>query len=172
MAVFPIFGRKQKKITTLDEWRKFAPPQFPDRQWKIGRSAMELARAWVEGCLPLEVEELLQSSPITKGFVPSCAWAELQTPLDGLDGNTRTHDLVVRGHVSGLKKFILAVEGKADESFDKTIAKRLAQVERKGIPSGVPKRIFDLAQAVMHSTTNDVAGLHYQLLVVGSRHPY
>jgi hypothetical protein len=163
-GIFPIYGRDKRKITTLDEWYAFAPPAQRQKHWKPGRSAMELAKAWLPGRLPAEVCTLLQTSESTGGFVPRCAWAEVNTPLDRLRGNTRNHDLLLYGHDSKGLDLILAVEGKADESFGKTIKQRLAEVKRKRKPSHVPERVAQLAQAVLDSTTDAVQELRYQLL--------
>jgi hypothetical protein len=162
--MFPIYGRKKRKITTLQEWFEFAPPAQGKKHWKCGRSAKELARAWLQGGLPQEVRALLSSSEATEGFVPACAWAELKTPLDSLRGNTRNHDLLVHGHDTKGLGLILAIEGKADEGFGKTIEQRLAEVMRKGKQSNVPKRVSQLAQAVLGSTADAVKNLRYQLL--------
>src|SRR2546421_166990 len=59
------------RIATLDEWLEKAPPKRGEAQWRDGRSAKELARAWLAargtGDVPPEVRALLDSRPETQG---------------------------------------------------------------------------------------------------------
>ena len=51
-------------ITNVDEWLEHAGPTIPGKQWVEGRSAMEAARAWLEGAPngpPKEIDHLPRS---------------------------------------------------------------------------------------------------------------
>ncbi|MBX6366215.1 MAG: hypothetical protein IRZ00_20405 [Gemmatimonadetes bacterium] len=57
-------------IRTVPEWREFAPPEYPDRQWQPGHSALELAAAWCGGgapAVPPQLADLLESHEDTRG---------------------------------------------------------------------------------------------------------
>jgi hypothetical protein len=88
----------------------------------------------------------------------------VRTPLDKLRGNTRNHDLLVHGHDKKGLDQILAIEGKADEGFGKTVEQRLAEAKRQGARSNLPERISRLAQAILGSPPDAVKKLRYQLL--------
>lgn len=137
-------------ITGVWTWFCAAPPKKGERQWKAGRSAMELANAWCRGVTPAPPREMLDaldSHPDTAGFVAWDATAELTTPLDAQRGETRNHDLVVCGHANGTP-VLVAVEAKAGERFgDCTLEQQLAAGLAKG-GSGLPRRIALLVQAL------------------------
>jgi len=44
-----IEGPNGRAILSVEDWRTYAPPKRGDVQWKDGRSAMELAKAWFGG---------------------------------------------------------------------------------------------------------------------------
>src|SRR5579872_6453476 len=113
-------------IVTLDDWKRLAPPRSPG-QWVDGRSAKEVARAWLEGSgdsLPDEVHAALCIHPM---FGPVVAWEaepEARLPFDEFPGETRNSDLAVIAR-DGFGPYVLAVEAKADESFSETVAEAL-----------------------------------------------
>ncbi|MBW3554819.1 MAG: hypothetical protein KY466_15005 [Gemmatimonadetes bacterium] len=56
--------KQGRELTTLDQWHAAMPPRVRDRQWKDGRSAKELARAWVgtsSVVVPEELTRLLET---------------------------------------------------------------------------------------------------------------
>ena len=89
-------------ITTIEEWFEKAPPARGEKHWKDGRSAKELARRWLRGRLPAEIQELLESHPATAGFVADYAVPETRTHFDEFSG-PRCHDLIVMGKAAGKK---------------------------------------------------------------------
>ena len=126
-------------------------PKGAEKQWKDGRSAKELARAWCPTSAPalsVEMIDTLNSHRDTAGFVAGEAIPELVTPLDAEKGEARNHDLAVVGVAAGVG-VLVAVEVKAGEPFgDKTVAQCLpagAMTPR----SGVPRRIAGLVEAIM-----------------------
>ena len=54
-----IEGPNGRAILSVEDWRTYAPPKRGDVQWKDGRSAMELAKAWFRGGVLAAPEELL-----------------------------------------------------------------------------------------------------------------
>ena len=137
-------------ISGMWSWFAAAPPKGAEKQWKDGRSAKELARAWCRAgipSMPAEMVETLSSHSDTVGFVAWDAIPELVTPLDAERGEARNHDLVVVGVANGAATLV-GVEAKAGEPFgDKTVAQRLAA----GVAtprSGVSRRIAGLVEAI------------------------
>ena len=71
-----------KPIQSVDDWFRFAPPKRGAEQWRDGRSAKELARAWFrcpEASPPAELNRLLASHPALNGLVveeavPECSF--------------------------------------------------------------------------------------------------
>jgi hypothetical protein len=168
-APFPIWGRAHQPIRSLEEWLRHAPPAGRERQWREGRSALELARHWLPGRLPDEVKRVLATSGAFRDFAPVEAFAEYRTRLDHFAGGTRTHDLLVTGSVNATDNgtALLDVEGKADESFGPTIGERLAaaRVSRGRNPrSRATERVEWLCQSVLDARPEDVEPLRYQLL--------
>lgn len=166
---FPIWGRNHQPIRSLEEWLINAPPAGRERQWREGRSALELARHWAGGRLPEDLRRLLTMSDTFRDFAPVEAFAEYRTRLDRLTGGTRNHDLLVVGSVSGPAEGIalLDIEGKADEPFGPTIGERLAaaHLERERNPrSRAVERVEWLCQAVFGVRPSAVEHLRYQLL--------
>lgn len=99
----------------ISDWRRWSPPK-EDYQWKAGRSAMELARAWFtapQPVIPPEVRGLLDSHADTRGAELTEGWPECVTKLP-YPGEGRNHDLVVIGSI-GARKLLVSVEGKVDE---------------------------------------------------------
>jgi hypothetical protein len=69
--------------TPIKSWEEWSRPKR-DYQWKEGRSAMELAKAWFshEGpTVPPEVESILLTHPRLEGLELIRAIPELVTPL-------------------------------------------------------------------------------------------
>lgn len=113
-----LHDRKQRAIT---DWRHWTPPKG-EGQWRAGRSAMELARAWFTAPTPVvpgEISALLDSHSETRGTVLTDGWPELVTPLP-YPGEGRNHDLIAIGFV-GSRRILLAVEGKVDETLGEEV---------------------------------------------------
>jgi hypothetical protein len=190
---FRIEGPGGQEIGSLADWLKYAPPKKRDKHWKPGRSAMELARAWLDDghgpTVPAEVAELLESHDVTRWFVPERGIPEWVTTLDDFAGEHRNHDLVVIGEAAG-GRTLLAVEAKADESYGdytvdrylrmcrkrevervKKVTEAIAAGKRPPRPSNAAARIKQLCAALFgppRSRIEDVAEvakpLRYQLI--------
>ena len=106
-----------KNNRPIRDWRNWSRPKEP-YQWKSGRSAMELARAWFTSRVPItppEIAGLLDSRDETRGALLEEGWPELKTELPER-GEGRNHDLVLIGS-AGTRRLLVAVEGKVDETM-------------------------------------------------------
>ncbi len=125
-------AKSDHSIQSLLDWERLAPPKSP-HHWLDGRSAKEVARAWLENglALPSEVESALASHP---GFGPVLSWdaePEARLPFDSFAGEQRNSDLLVLAR-DARGPYVLAVESKADESYGETIADAFADaLERR-----------------------------------------
>jgi hypothetical protein len=164
--------RKQgQAIHTLDDWKTHAPPKS-DTHWVEGRSAMELARAWIgndDGQLPEEVARMLAAHPDFGAVQAWIAEPEARLPFDEHRGEPRNADLcIVATDARG--DYLIAVEGKADEPFGQTVGAALAQALEAKVRNpasraleriaGLAQRLFDVAD----QGDGTLADLRYQLL--------
>jgi hypothetical protein len=120
-------------IRSLADWEQYAPPKSP-RHWVDGRSAKEVARAWLEGggaTMPQEVREVLSSHPRFGDVLSWDAEPEARLRFDDFPGEPRNSDLLVIANDS-FGPYVLAVEAKADEPYGATLAEALgAALERR-----------------------------------------
>lgn len=68
-------------IRNLDDWLRHGGPARKEEQWVDGRSAKELAKAWIGPIVPAELTRLMESHEVTRGFVFERAIPERETPL-------------------------------------------------------------------------------------------
>lgn len=111
------------KITSIDEWFAYSPPVKGAIQWKDGRSAKELAKAWFktsEVQMSDELISLLQTHPTTNGFQMEVGIPEKETVLDDFRGSGRNHDMVLIGKTDS-ERILIAIEAKTDESLGERI---------------------------------------------------
>lgn len=163
--------KAERTITSLRDWEIHAGPKSAN-QWVDGRSAKEVARAWLAGGgnrLPEEVENALKGN---KNYGPTQSWIaepEAKLRFDGFAGEPRNSDLAV--HVKDKAgDYILAVEAKADESFGDTIKKAtqaaIARLKANPRSNGL-KRIHQLKAAILGRNPDDEEAdsiIRYQLL--------
>jgi hypothetical protein len=170
-STFVVMNADGKRIRSLAQWRRLAPPAGGDRQWVPGRSAMEAARAWSGLVVPHDVLEGIGSVEELAGFRPATVLAELVTPLDDF-GEGRNHDLIVLG-IAGGKRVVIGIEVKSDEQLGPRIGPYLEQVEQendhrraeaKTRLSRVPERIRNLTHLVFGDAAVDLVDARYQLL--------
>lgn len=159
-----------RRIETLEEWEMHAGPKRPT-QWKDGRSAKEIARAWLSahGSFPAEVTALFANHP---HFGPVSSWdaePEARLPFDKFAGEPRNSDLVIYANDQH-GSLLIAVEAKADEFFGNTVTNELAAAvkTRQNKPSSNKvTRIEQLLVALMgHGLHEDpsMGSLRYQLM--------
>lgn len=158
-------------ISSLSEWLEYAPPKSADH-WVDGRSAKEVACAWLEGdgnSMPSEVHEALAVHP---SFGPVVSWEaepEAKLRFDSFLGEPRNCDLAVYAS-DAAGPYVLAIEAKADETYGETVAKAFAAALERRIKnprSNGIARIDLLAGSFLRPRAEGApktANLRYQLL--------
>lgn len=114
------FFVKGEETTGPDDWRQVLAD--PEKHWKTGYSAKALAYCWEEARgFPPEVLKVLSEieSPDPHGLQLYQGHVEHTTSITGRGKASQTDLLVKARSVRG--PVIVAVEGKVDEGFDKTI---------------------------------------------------
>lgn len=108
---------------TPEVWRSLL--KNPEKHWRDGYSAKELAMSWLhaDGLSP-KVESVLRRSPHFHDIEMLLGVPEHRVSLPGR-GFASQNDLWVLAQAGG--RFVsIAVEGKGEESFDKTVGELLA----------------------------------------------
>ena len=143
----------EKNIINYDDWKIECPPKKADKQWKPGRSAMELAKYMTEKFpnVPSEIENAL------KVLVPESSnfdWdAEYVTPLPGR-GEGRNHDAILWN-----EDIVVTIEAKADEPLGNLIID-----EMKGSSVNKLCRISEMLKLMFKGNFKKYGELRYQLL--------
>jgi hypothetical protein len=162
---------KQPNGSSINTWQEWTRPK-KDYQWKTGRSALELARAWFRQDTPQPPKELLSllhSSKRLSNLKLISGIPELVTAL--LErGEGRNHDLALNGNTDR-EQVTITIEAKADEPFgNDTIleywSKAIKRRER-GESTRVPERIEQLLSLVDPDTPVNQTkwkDIRYQLL--------
>jgi hypothetical protein len=140
-----------------EDWKRFLAD--PDRHWKHGYSAFALAARWeqyaaIDTGLAPEITALLAprfDTPVLLFAVP-----EHKVPLPG--GSTASQNDVWALVRSGSEHLSVAVEGKAEESFDVTIGEWLAHDSR-----GKAARL-DYLVGLLGLEGKDLDSIRYQFL--------
>ncbi|MBJ6727174.1 DUF6946 family protein [Geomesophilobacter sediminis] len=155
-------------ITCWEDWTR------PKReyQWKEGRSAMELAKAWFREetlSVPTELESLLLSIPWLRGVKLLTGVPEKVTRLPQR-GEGRNHDLALIGQTTD-HGLTVCIEAKADEAFgNETVSEYWQRAMKRRvceISTKAPERIQALLQMVGHTeapTEWNWGAVRYQLL--------
>lgn len=124
---------EQRQITSVDEWLEWAGPLGGEKQWAEGRSAKEVAKAWLRPdgtvCVPPDLQALLVSNASLASFRVATVIPELPTPLGDVPRGARRHDLVILGVDSSGRRTLVGVEAKADEPFDAPVSRRIAAAQ-------------------------------------------
>jgi len=162
------------EIHSIDEWYQFAPPRGGERHWQDGRSAKELARAWVDRGLgphvPQELAALLNDNRLGVPLDEWIAYPEHRVPIDRLPGEPPNIDLAIDFKDGDRPPLAVCIEAKADEPFGEevfvkltTAAWKIAHDER----TNVVTRIQTLAARLLPPWGAGLAHLgelRYQLL--------
>lgn len=165
--------KNDQEIRSVEEWFRHAPPRGGQIQWRDGRSAKELAKAWCpEGAVPgvpLEISELLTTQVALDSLELEWVEPEARVHFDNVPGEPRNADLVAVGEVGQLR-VALSVEAKADEPFGQAVVVELsAAVHRVAHDEGRGKlnRILKLADALFSPRRGGeprLGEIRYQLL--------
>jgi hypothetical protein len=126
-----------------------------ERHWKQGRSAHALAYVWQGPGFPPAVDQVLKTLSVFKSAQLIDAFLERQTDLGTPGRPSQTDLLAIVGLNNGLS--VIAVEGKAGESFGKHVRQW-----RDGSPNK-EKRLEGLC-ALLGLSCDAVMPLRYQLL--------
>jgi hypothetical protein len=156
-------------IYSMDDWFRLAPPKRGELQWKNGRSAKELARAWFpeDGArsIPAELIALLKSVKEFEGVELQRGEAERKVSFDDIPrAEKRNSDMVIVGRFTG-GRIAISVEAKADESFDRPVSDCVAKALQRSKDSRLPERIRRLARGLFGTDDASWMGeLQYQLI--------
>jgi len=150
----------------IRRWLDWSPPKKRS-QWRSGRSAMELARAWFLSPVPVmphSLRRLLDGHPLTRGFQAESGYPEKITLLPER-GEGRNHDLVLLGKARG-RRVVVCIEAKVDEEFGPKVG---AYYDAKlGTRSRAPQRIDTLCKLVFGGVASGARApwrrLRYQLI--------
>ena len=142
-----------------EDWKQFLAQ--PEKQWKDGYSAKELAEAWQNASgFPKIVKNALASSKIAEDkeieFIQGIP--EYKVDLPG-GGRASQNDLYVLAKI-GDELVVIMVEGKHLEPFGKTVA---GWKKDSGFSEGKQSRLAYLATTLDLPLSN-IDGLRYQLL--------
>lgn len=148
-------GNSERPISTEDQVRFLLAD--PQKHWKKGYSAYELAHAWLTaGEIPVRVWNVLDTCPTFTGARLLRAFFEQKTGLRSLGRPSQT-DLLVEARVAdGLA--VIGVEGKVRETFGDPVEKWLS---RPG--DAKPERLDRLCND-LELTREAALPLRYQLL--------
>lgn len=91
-----ITNRRGEPIRSVDAWAKLAKPAS-ESHWKDGRSAKELAKAWISGEGQAALRRLVDTCEETARLRIESAVAEAQVAFDEYPGGKRNHHLLIRG---------------------------------------------------------------------------
>lgn len=166
-------SKGQSKIESVEEWFRFSPPKKGINQWKDGRSAKELAKAWCDRkdspSPPVEFVRLLSPLINMDQLEEADGWPEHVVPIDDLLGEQPNIDLALMCD-GRLGRTAICIEAKADESFGKYVSEMRTAAATKidqGLATKAIIRINHLEQLLFPGATSplpDEAELRYQLL--------
>jgi hypothetical protein len=159
------FSNDGRRIETVADWRDRCGP-VSGRRWAEGRSARELAHAWVEGDAEAHVTSLLTRVHEFGGLFLDHAVAEKETRFDDAGGEPRRHDLLVIGRAPR-GTVVIGVEGKTDEPFDEPLDAWVTRAHAHNDGSRAPERLDRLTRAFFGATLKSdplLSPLRYQLL--------
>lgn len=145
--------QKKVEIQTLDQWYHVAPPEGGSKQWKIGRSALEMARFALSKEFPIVIDRVLKECGLREGsFI--CEPEALTSFEQGMGtGGPRHHDLLMIGDNT-----LIGIEAKVSEPFDKRI-----EDKRKGATDNMNQRLDSCLRYLYNSKPDNAEKMYYQL---------
>lgn len=156
----PMVDHRGRALVTLADWQAL----HPERHWKAGYSAMELARSWREAAgFPPAVANALRKGPFEDlAFVRGIA--ECRTPVPGAGRPSHT-DLMVEARDAGGQGVAIAVEGKVNESFGPLVGAWRTKVDDTRSAENKAERLAGLCDGLQLSVDDPATDrLRYQLL--------
>jgi len=162
-----IRNRAGDVIRSVEDWEALAPPASATH-WKDGRSAKELAKAWMDGSGPALVGEVFSRTEDLGTLDIHDVIVEAQVAFDEFPGGKRNHDLLIHGTCDS-GPVVIGLEAKADESYGETVAtyrRKALAIRAAGRSTNAPERLSGLLTDIgrisldTHPTFGD---LRYQL---------
>lgn len=153
-------NKKNTEIKSLEQWKEHCPPANKNKQWEEKRSAMEMAKFWLDPERQTDFLAFMRNKENSIAF--DYAIPELANKFDEYRSPRKT-DLCLYGNQNGEKIFI-SIEGKADESFGEYVYKEWVNNIFKKIEKSESKkldRIIGLYQRF--GSKSDFLNLRYQL---------
>lgn len=150
------------EIDSLETWERVAGP-VSKTGWKIGRSASELAKVWLEGDGARRATAVLGLHPDLGQVTFELGTAEKRTRFDEIPHGPRNHDLLITGDAA-TGRIVVGVEGKADEPFGESLA--AYRSTKRSERSLAPQRLERLTRLFFGTTVEDDSTLEtirYQL---------
>lgn len=110
-----IYKDKQKtiEICTVNDWFNNCPPANPKKQWVDKRSALEMARFWIDSQKQNDFLAFLQK--VKEDITFDYAIPEIATTFDTYR-NPRKNDLCIYAKEKN-DNILVSIEGKSDEPF-------------------------------------------------------
>lgn len=164
-------SKNGQPLATLRDWEQHAGPKSPN-QWVEGRSAMEVARAWLESGGDKLPDEVLTALTRHVAFGEPRLWnaePEAKLRFDSFAGEPRNSDIAVHAEDSH-GTYLIAVEAKADEPFGETVADTLAAAMDRRLENAQSNgvaRVEQLARALLgprRAADPPLNDIRYQLL--------
>jgi hypothetical protein len=165
-----MIAKHNHDIKSLEDWEKYGGPKKAT-QWKDGRSAKEVAKAWIHSFpeFPLEVIQTLKTSSCIGEITEWNAVPEARLKFDTFRGEPPNLDLfVIAQDTTGL--LVMGVEAKADEEFSSILSEThrnaLSRLKKNPNSKGVI-RLENLLKNLLGSNLESLAELgelRYQLL--------
>lgn len=165
--------RREMPIRTVEEWFLHARPMGGEIQWRDGRSAKELAKAWCgdgDGPAPPgDLLRLLATRPALANLEFEVGYPEHRIRFDGVPGEPRNADLAVACLGPG-GRVALSIEAKADEVFGRTVGEEIVNAAAQWAfeeRDGKLERLRLLANAILpryRAGHAKIGQLRYQLL--------
>lgn len=162
--------KKEVKIQDVETWHIVAPPKSPDKQWKNGRSAKELARFATDPSFTEFIKKVLKDLGIKEQDFECEPEAETRfekqknESIDFGVSGPRNHDLLMIG-----KDCVIGLEAKVSEKFGNNTIKE--EWEKAKTANKKEKRIPGLIEFLTNGeikdysqTPDSIKGLQYQLL--------
>lgn len=138
------------------DWKRLLAK--PEEHWARGKSARTLAHCWEDrdGRFPPEVAAILRQCDALHDVKPLLIFPEWKVPLPGGSRPSQNDVWILTKAGDGLVS--IAIEGKVDESFDKTLGEWKVNAS-----SGKQKRLKYLISC-LGLTSEPPAGIYYQLM--------
>lgn len=154
--------KNNQLITSVDDWKRLAPPEGGDKQWVSLHSAMELANYCIHylGNVPKEIDEYLSRIGIkSSNFLsePECITSLYK---DGFGkAGPRHHDLLMWNN-----EIVIGVEAKATETLDEYVTEKCKKNGIIKYSENQLKRYPGLCERLLNKSIDKCSDIRYQLL--------